>query len=1177
MPKGRKREIRVPDFLFVAPNDVVAAFLAGYLDGDGCVSKHDSRTLNFSFYSTSKGILKDIQTLLQTRFRIPSVIRLHTRKGKTIEIGTKKTRSLSNVYILYVFSSGKAEFVKRILPLSLKWQKECHINCHVGSNRRKIIVPFASKLLRSAKAKLGIRYNRDIKESSIEPYISGRKLVTEEKASEIISILEKFGVTEEISFLKRILSSDVYFTKIKEIKNNGTTELYDLGVKNTSNFLGGLPFVVLHNSKWYGQSEQNLRELFEQAEKSAPSIVVIDEIDAIAPKREEVTGEVERRVVATLSTLLDGMKTRGRVVVIGVTNRPHSIDPALRRPGRLDREIEVGVPDRDGRKEILQIHTRGMPLAKDVDLDHYADITHGFVGADLEALAKEAAMSALRGILPKIKLEEAEIPPEVLESLQVAKDDFDNALKIVEPSAMREVLVEVPRTRWTDIGGLENAKQELREAIEWPLKDPSAFKRMGIEPVRGALLFGAPGTGKTLLVKAVATESEANFISIKGPALLSRYVGESLPFDEKIVLLQDGMLQRVEIGALVESGKMDNIFVPTVTDDGNAKYSKVVGLLRHPAPQYFDVLTTETGRQVRVTGGHSIFVRENGKLVEVVADKVVPHRTRIAIPRRIIPPETVKEINLLDIFGDADDLYVRGACAFVKQAFNKIGIHRAADILCVAPKSTYAYASRAAISVSRFNRLMKAAKISPDISRLKVGPYISAHDLPALLPISPDFAEFLGIWVAEGSYSGDWNVRLSLHRKEANHYVQLCRKLFGYVSVYRKKNCRNSTDIYIGSRMLKRLMEKIGLQGGANAKKAPPIILSAPIDAVSAFLSGYFSGDAYFSGGLIEASTVSNQLANDIMHLLHYYGIVARCHKRREWNGSVSYRVRFCWTGFLREFVDKIGFSDGRINERIRKYINNLGRKVGKSSPEKYMNADVYWDLVVSKRRNKYALPFVYDISVNPTERFVAGFGGVFVHNSERGVREVFRKARMAAPCIVFFDEIDSLVPMRGSGFGDSHVTERVISQLLTEIDGLEKLENVIIIGATNRPDLIDPALLRPGRFDRLIHVPPPEPRARLDIFKIHTRGMPLKGVDLDLLAKETEGYSGADIASVCREAAMIALRKDLKAKAVTVEHFREAMEKVCPSITPEIARAYESFGRRATKKLGEGVTEYIG
>ncbi len=342
-------------------------------------------------------------------------------------------------------------------------------------------------------------------------------------------------------------------------------------------------------SKFYGESEERLREIFKEAEENAPSIIFIDEIDAIAPKREEVVGEVEKRVVSQLLTLMDGLKGRGKVIVIAATNRPDAIDPALRRPGRFDREIEVGVPDKQGRKEILQIHTRGMPLepsfdkeevltvleglagrtdkfaeevegirplieaaqseeeikgilkkngelysevkAKLIDrmLDRIADRTHGFVGADLAALAREAAMVVLRRLIQegKVSPEQERIPPEVLQELRVREEDFYEALKMVEPSALREVLIEVPNVRWDDIGGLEDVKQELREAVEWPLKYPKAFERLGITPPKGILLYGPPGTGKTLLAKAVANESEANFIAIRGPEVLSKWVGET--------------------------------------------------------------------------------------------------------------------------------------------------------------------------------------------------------------------------------------------------------------------------------------------------------------------------------------------------------------------------------------------------------------------------------------------------------------------------------------------------------------------------------------------------------------------------------------------------------------------------------------------------------------------------
>ena len=279
-------------------------------------------------------------------------------------------------------------------------------------------------------------------------------------------------------------------------------------------------------SKYYGESEERLREVFEEAQENAPSIVFIDEIDSIAPKREEVKGEVERRIVAQLLALMDGLKTRGQVVVIAATNLPDMIDPALRRGGRFDREIEIGIPDTKGRQQVFQIHTRGMPLAEDVRLDEYARSTHGFVGADIALLAKEAAMHAIRRIIPQINIEE-EIPAEIIDQLRVTNEDFIEAHKHVEPSAMREVLVEIPDVKWEDVGGLEDVKGELAEAVEWPLKYPEIFESLDTEPPRGILLFGPPGTGKTLLAKAVANESESNFISVKGPELLSKWVGES--------------------------------------------------------------------------------------------------------------------------------------------------------------------------------------------------------------------------------------------------------------------------------------------------------------------------------------------------------------------------------------------------------------------------------------------------------------------------------------------------------------------------------------------------------------------------------------------------------------------------------------------------------------------------
>ncbi len=279
--------------------------------------------------------------------------------------------------------------------------------------------------------------------------------------------------------------------------------------------------------KFYGESEERLREIFKQAEENSPSIIFIDEIDSIAPKREEVTGEVEKRIVSQLLTLMDGMKSRGKVVVIAATNRPDSIDPALRRPGRFDREIEIGIPDERGRIEILDIHTRGMPIDKKVNLNQIAKITHGFVGADLEVLAKEAAIRSLRKILPQIDLKEEKIPAEILQKIIITENDFRDALKDVRPSALREVLVQVPNVSWDDVGGLDTLKEEMHEAVEWPLKHKEVFEYADVKPPKGILLYGPPGTGKTLIAKAVAHNTESNFISIKGPELLSKWVGES--------------------------------------------------------------------------------------------------------------------------------------------------------------------------------------------------------------------------------------------------------------------------------------------------------------------------------------------------------------------------------------------------------------------------------------------------------------------------------------------------------------------------------------------------------------------------------------------------------------------------------------------------------------------------
>ena len=326
-------------------------------------------------------------------------------------------------------------------------------------------------------------------------------------------------------------------------------------------------------SKYYGESEQRLREIFDDAQKAAPSIIFIDEIDSIAPKRGEVTGEVERRVVAQLLAMMDGLKERGAVVVIGATNREEAIDPALRRPGRFDREIEIGVPDRSDRIEILQIHMQNMPLSDDVNLESLADRMHGFVGADINALCKEAAMRALRRYMPDMTTED-EIPPEIIEHMLVRREDFEEALKEIEPSSMREVLVELPAVSWSDLGGLGSLKQELIEAIEWPLKRPEKFRQMGIRPPKGILLYGPPGTGKTMIAQAVANETAANFISVRGHQMLSKWMGES----EKAIREIFRKARQVS-PAIIFFDELDSIAPMRGTDEGSHAMERVVNQL----------------------------------------------------------------------------------------------------------------------------------------------------------------------------------------------------------------------------------------------------------------------------------------------------------------------------------------------------------------------------------------------------------------------------------------------------------------------------------------------------------------------------------------------------------------------------------------------------------------------
>jgi transitional endoplasmic reticulum ATPase len=935
-------------------------------------------------------------------------------------------------------------------------------------------------------------------------------------------------------------------------------------------------------SKFYGESEARLRKIFEDAERNTPAIIFIDELDAIAPKREEVTGEVERRVVAQLCTMMDGLKARGKVIVIGATNRPHALDPAIRRPGRFDREIVIGVPDRDGRKEILQIHTRGMPLAKDVDLDALANITHGFVGADLEALCKEAAMSALRRILPEVKLEEKVIPPEVLEKLQVTKEDFDEGLKMVEPSAMREVLVEVPDVRWDDIGGLKEAKQELREAVEWPLKYPDAFKRMGIQPPRGILLYGPPGTGKTLLARAVATESEANFIAIKGPELLC-VSGETPILTDFCGLvsaedLYENMKPITELeltGKNMETRKI-NEPVYTFGIDPNGKITKTqINRIHKLYVTDSYELEFSNGARVDVSANQPFLTLRNGKIQWVKAQSLS--------------------------LGD----YV--AVPAVIGAFNKTAKIKLPN---------YGY--------------MKLVSQDEDSYYVKVSTAKTVTKLPKRL--TPELAEFLGWFVAEGNISKDGVTICCADQKKREQIIKLFHI---FVPRERIMEGRDGVRITVYSTPLVLYLESLfGIPlrcKKAYSIKIPSFLFKTSAKVTARFLRGAYEGDGHIDNQKIEYGTMSEKLAEGIAYLLTSFGVKHKFWRRKDglyfitisgklemqkfkqivYGKEPEKKIRRHYnaqyqipdiSNLVKEAKETLDLHYGRqIPEGLFEGVISRRKRCGKirlqrmfdyidrhATPE-FRTSETYrtlkiiakgdlsWTRVINKKHE--APQWMYDLETENSS-FIGGNLPILLHNSkwvgesERAVRETFRKARMAAPAIIFFDEIDAVVPRRGSGIGDAHVTERVISQLLTELDGLEKLENVVVMAATNRPDLIDPALLRAGRFDRLILIPAPDKKARLEIFKIHTRGMPLaKDVDLEVLAEETKGYAGSDIEALCREAAMLVLRKDIKGKEVGIKHFREAMRKVKPTITPEIEKSYEAFGERYGKRLAEEVT----
>jgi ATP-dependent Zn protease len=694
----------------------------------------------------------------------------------------------------------------------------------------------------------------------------------------------------------------------------------------------------------------------------------------------------------------------------------------------------------------------------------------------------------------------------------------------------------------TDIGGYDKVKKRLRAEIldVLAMRDrsthPEEIGRLEELIPKGMIFWGPPGTGKTMFAKAMASVLGAAITVVSGPELKSKWVGESLPWDEEVLVILNGEARRLPIGQLVEQHADDKVQTWTAGADGTASLAPVTGFLRHKGPDYIDVLITQTGRQVRVTGGHSLFVQRDGRLAEVFADEIQPLQTRIAVPLRLQAPETIREVNILQLLGGREDIRVQGYDGLLEKALERVGQECAQQILGKVPLNRLRHKQRPPLSLGTFQRLLQTAGIEAPPSTLSLYCWHRSKNMPASIPLTEELGEFLGLWIAEGSYTRH-SVRLSLHQDEVDYVARLCRQQFGHVTIYRKVE-GDGVDLLINSTLLSYLMKDgLKIHEGAAEKQVPSIIFQAPLPVVAAFLRGYFSGDGTFTGKYIEASTVSPKLASDVATLLQYFGIVARLRTKIERTGTISHRVRFLWSEFLRRFIDQIGFIDAERNRAVRDYVNNLKLRRQKQTPQGHITNDVLWDLVVEKRREPYQHEWVYDLSVPDTERFIAGRGNILVHNSEENLRQIFHRARQSAPSIIVFDELDSFASARGTYTG-SGVEHSMVNQLLTEMDGFHREEMVFVVGTTNFVEILDAALLRPGRFEFHLHIPYPDAGDRREILKIYDKKMRLHFTEegLEYAVRRTgDGYltptgtpfSGDHLNALCRAVARIRLRED--------------------------------------------------
>jgi len=757
-----------------------------------------------------------------------------------------------------------------------------------------------------------------------------------------------------------------------------------------------------------------------------------------------------------------------------------------------------------------------------------------------------------------------------------------------------------------DVGGYEDVKTELRDAIMMPLEKKEIAFTYGIKPPAGILLFGPPGTGKTMLMRSLAKELKYNFIEVRCSQILSQWYGESLPADEKLVVKDtDGTIKRMEIGRIVEEKR--KVKVLSFNHAGKAVFADIKDWIKHKATSPIYEVRTRTGRRIRVTDYHSLFAFDGMKLDSVPTAELRPGTSYIAVPRKIaFNPDPVTSI---DFYGSLEDddygMYVKNPGPYLTRAIANLGLKRASRILGYKSEG-YLYQvieKEVGVRVLSFKKLMKEAGIAIDGEKILIG--AGCKTLPGRIMVDERLSTFIGLWVAEGSYNRMDTLRISTSEKELPKIAGLCRELFGKITIYEKKGSKGR-DIYIPSRPLYVLFRRVlGLEDGAVKKKMPDIAFNLDRKNTAAVLRGYFSGDGSIyenqrGVGMVEGCTVSRELADQLMHLLLYFGIIATVYGKKEWSGTDSYRVIMCGGRLLSQFRE-IGFLDtGKmsrmdksiasvkwfreeqvpIGNKLRSYLEmNLPKWAGSSTIGRgqldiedeeldYFSGDekdIYFDRVeeikkVSDER------YVYDVSVDPCQNFVAGFGGIFAHNSEKNVQEVFQNARKNAPTVLFFDEIDSVAKKR-STMGESldTVGPRVLSELLQQMDGASKAKGtVMVVGATNLPNELDPAILRPGRLDKIIYMHLPDPEARRAIFKLGLKKLPIgDDVNIDTLVKKTDRFSGADIKNIVTEAKGLAAREaSVKGEIVplSMAHFNQILDNVKPSTSISQLENYEQF-----------------